>query len=113
MKCRRHAAELQVLAKKPRLDEKDDTILNRLEAASENEEITFTWELDFPEIFFEAGSASGHTDRQDEPGEPNQGQMELTAPAGKRGGFDIIVGNPPFVTARNEEKRKAYFERWP
>src|SRR5207248_1007063 len=27
-------------------------------------------------------------------------------------GFDIIVGNPPFVTARNPKKRELYRERW-
>ena len=32
---------------------------------------------------------------------------------GAKGGFDIIVGNPPFVTARNPEKRELWRERWP
>jgi len=30
-----------------------------------------------------------------------------------RGGFDIIVGNPPFVTARNPVLREKYRNRWP
>jgi len=28
-------------------------------------------------------------------------------------GFDIIVGNPPFVTARNPQVRELYRDRWP
>ena len=28
-------------------------------------------------------------------------------------GFDLIIGNPPFVTARNPIKRELYRERWP
>jgi hypothetical protein len=29
------------------------------------------------------------------------------------GGFDLVVGNPPFVTARNPEQRERYRQRWP
>jgi len=32
---------------------------------------------------------------------------------GTRGGFDVIVGNPPFVTARNPERRELWRQRWP
>ena len=103
--------ELQKLAQ-GRLDEQHDTTLTRLEALRESEEITFAWELDFPEIFFEAGQDIGTlTGRMGLVNEA-RGQMELSLPRAKRGGFDIMVGNPPFVTARNAEKRELYRERW-
>jgi hypothetical protein len=36
---------------------------------------------------------------------------EILAPG--RGGFDIVVGNPPFVTARHGALRELYRARWP
>jgi hypothetical protein len=33
-------------------------------------------------------------------------------PARTKGGFDLVLGNPPFVTARNPEKRELYRTRW-
>lgn len=61
--------------------------LRKLEGADFNSPFNFAWYVDFPGIF--AG--------QD----------------GSKGGFDIIVGNPPFVTARNPEKRELWRQRWP
>ena len=58
--------------------------LRKLEGADFNSPFNFAWALDFPNIF---GS--------------------------KGGGFDIIVGNPPFVTARNPTKRELWRQRWP
>jgi len=47
----------------------------------------------------------------------NEAQKQQELPAGRvidfQSGFDIIVGNPPFVTARNPKKRELYRERWP
>lgn len=45
--------------------------------------VSFVWRLDFAEVFDEGR------------------------------GFDIVFGNPPFVTARNREKRERYRARWP
>jgi len=58
--------------------------LRKLEGADFDSPLNFAWRLDLPAIF-------GHD------------------PAG----FDIIVGNPPFVTARNPKKRELYRARWP
>jgi hypothetical protein len=58
--------------------------LRKLEGADFDSPFNFAWRLDFPNIF----GANG-------------------------GGFDIIVGNPPFVTARNPVKRELWRERWP
>ena len=57
--------------------------LRRLEGADFDSPFNFAWQLDFAGIF-----------------------------RPERGGFDIIVGNPPFVTARNPTKRELYRERW-
>jgi hypothetical protein len=58
--------------------------LRRLEGADFDSPFNFAWRLDFPAIF----------GREDP-------------------GFDIVVGNPPFVTARNPEKRELWRNRWP
>jgi type I restriction-modification system DNA methylase subunit len=58
--------------------------LRKLEGADFDSPFNFAWHLDFPGVF-----------------------------AGDGGGFDIIVGNPPFVTARNEQKRELWRQRWP
>ncbi len=60
--------------------------LRKLEGASFDAPFNFAWRIDFPQVFF--------------PGK------------GEGSGFDIIVGNPPFVTARNPAKRELYRARW-
>jgi len=60
--------------------------LRKLEGADFDSPFNFAWTIDFPGVF--AGGSNG-------------------------GGFDIIVGNPPFVTARNPRKRALWHERWP
>lgn len=103
--------ELKKLAGK-RLTDKDDAALTQLEALRESEEITFAWELDFPEIFYETSAPAATLTGKMGMVNETEGQMELATPTGKRGGFDLMVGNPPFVTARNPEKREFYRERW-
>ncbi len=61
--------------------------LRKLEGADFDSPFNFAWYVDFPGIF--------------------AGQN------GSKSGFDIVVGNPPFVTARNPEKRELWRERWP
>lgn len=106
-------AELEKLSAKKRLMSEDDDLLTELEASSESAQITFCWELDFPEIF-DIQRDSDATLKGAMPGIVNQanGQMELTPRESARGGFDAMLGNPPFVTARNAEKRELYRERW-
>jgi hypothetical protein len=58
--------------------------LRKLEGADFNSPFNFAWYIDFPNVF----------------GKEN-------------GGFDIVVGNPPFVTARNPQKRELWRQRWP
>lgn len=55
----------------------------------------FHWELEFPEVWrdrsgYKLGQNGSH----------------------RRPGFDLILGNPPFVTAKSDEARQAYLERW-
>src|SRR5262249_34857374 len=73
---------LEKLAKRPH-DPKFYPDLRKLEGADFDSPFNFAWQLDFAEIF-----------------------------SPERGGFDIVVGNPPFVTARNPTKRELYRERW-
>lgn len=57
--------------------------LRKLEGADFDSPFNFAWHIDFPGVF-----------------------------ADGTGGFDIIVGNPPFVTARNPTKRDLWRQRW-
>jgi hypothetical protein len=87
--------------------------LRKLEGANFDSPFNFAWRIDFPNIITAAPSTTlaGELAIVNEA----QRQQELPASAGtvSRSGFDIVVGNPPFVTARNPEKRKLYRERWP
>jgi Eco57I restriction-modification methylase len=58
--------------------------LRKLEGADFDSPFNFAWRMDFPGVF-----ADGN------------------------GGFDLVVGNPPFVTARNPKKRELWRQRWP
>jgi len=58
--------------------------LRKLEGADFDSPFNFAWSIDFPGFFL-----------------------------GASGGFDIAVGNPPFVTARNKIKRELWRSRWP
>jgi hypothetical protein len=59
--------------------------LRKLEGADFDSPFNFSWSVDFPGVFV----------------------------GGEDGGFDIIVGNPPFVTARNPDRRELWRQRWP
>jgi hypothetical protein len=58
--------------------------LRKLEGADFDSPFNFAWRVDFPSVF-----------------------------TNERSGFDLIVGNPPFVTARNATKRALWAQRWP
>ncbi|HME01299.1 MAG TPA: hypothetical protein VKM93_28800 [Terriglobia bacterium] len=60
--------------------------LRKLEGADFDSPFNFAWTIDFPGVFTDSGNG---------------------------GGFDIVVGNPPFVTARNPKKRELWRQRWP
>jgi len=57
--------------------------IRKLEGADFDSPFNFSWRIDFADVF-----------------------------QSTTGGFDLILGNPPFVTARNPEKRELYRERW-
>src|SRR5438552_157660 len=87
--------------------------LRELEGSEMDGPLNFAWRIDFPHVL---SGASTETLR----GEfslVNQAQRQqdlLVAKSAKSdSGFDLIVGNPPFVTARNAQKRELYRERWP
>jgi N-6 DNA Methylase len=54
-------------------------------------DVSFVWALDFAEVFDPERAVGDDRGR----------------------GFDIIVANPPFVTARSADKRERYRKRWP
>jgi len=67
------------------LSAEDENALRILDGQA-GKRISFVWAIDFMEVF------------------------RRTVP---HTGFDIIVGNPPFVTARNPIRREQYRNRWP
>ncbi|MBM2831984.1 MAG: hypothetical protein HW414_1036 [Dehalococcoidia bacterium] len=73
---------LERIASRP-LDSQFYPELRKLEGADFDSPFNFSWRIDFADIF-----------------------------QGDAGGFDLILGNPPFVTARNPKKRELYRERW-
>ncbi|MFA7233301.1 MAG: hypothetical protein WC076_04230, partial [Terrimicrobiaceae bacterium] len=91
--------------------------LRKLEGADFDSPFNFVWNIDYAEIFTPKPFATlaGEMALVNEV----RKQPELVLPADKavltpqdRGGFDLIVGNPPFVTARNPVKRELYRARW-
>lgn len=87
--------------------------LRRLEGADFDSPFNFAWRIDFPNII----SATSTTTLAGELAIVNEAQKQQELPATSstisQSGFDIVVGNPPFVTARNPKKRELYRERWP
>jgi len=69
--------------------------LRRLEGADFDSPLNFSWSIDFASVF-----ANG-SENQTVPNFPQR----VT-------GFDLVVGNPPFVTPRNAFKRKLWRQRW-
>ncbi|MBI2907525.1 MAG: hypothetical protein HYX92_07730 [Chloroflexi bacterium] len=63
----------------------------RFDAIRKNIGVSFVWALDFAEVF-----------------DPARRNGETRPP-----GFDVILGNPPFVTARKPDERERYRLRWP
>jgi hypothetical protein len=86
-KIAKDGSDLEKLASRP-FDSQFYVKLRKLEGADFDSPFNFAWYIDFPQIF-------------------------ASRTNGARGGFDIIVGNPPFVTARNPHKREMWRERWP
>jgi hypothetical protein len=57
----------------------------------------FHWQLEFPEVWHDRfGRPLDHTGKE----------------KGKPAGFDVVLGNPPFVLGKNEEAREAYRKRF-
>lgn len=87
--------------------------LRELEGSEMDGPLNFAWRIDFPHVL----SGAPTTTLGGEFSLVNQAQPQQDLVVGRSGktdsGFDLIVGNPPFVTARNAEKRELYRERWP
>lgn len=87
--------------------------LRKLEGADFDAPFNFSWRIDFADIFNPRPEGASVT-LDGEFGLVNTAakQQKLTIKTRVPGGFDLILGNPPFVTARNPEKRDLYRERW-
>jgi Eco57I restriction-modification methylase len=87
--------------------------LRKLEGSQMDGPLNFAWRIDFPHVLSGIPTAT----MAGEFALINQAQHQQELTAGKSdklaSGFDLIVGNPPFVTARNPKKRELYRERWP
>ena len=104
--------KLRILQNRP-FDREFYPKLRELEGSEMDGPLNFAWRIDFPHVL---GGASSETVR----GEfslVNQAQRQqdlvIAQPGKTDSGFNLIVGNPPFVTARNPKKRELYRERWP
>ncbi len=91
--------------------------LRKLEGADFDSPFNFVWNIDYAEIFTPKPIATLTGDMAFVNEVQKQADLllaeksEVRAPQAK-GGFDLVVGNPPFVTARNPTKRELYRERW-
>jgi len=103
-------SQLAIFKSKSRLSQGDEERLAYLENGSDKD-ITFAWRLDFPEVFNRVQKGMS-TFRGKLALTGGTGQQELVENVIVDDGFDIMVGNPPFVTSRNKEKRELYRQRW-
>jgi type I restriction-modification system DNA methylase subunit len=87
--------------------------LRELEGSEMDGPLNFAWRIDFPHVLSGAPSET----LRGEFSLVNQTQRQQDLVVAQSGnadsGFDLIIGNPPFVTARNRIKRELYRERWP
>src|SRR5205823_6731199 len=84
-----------------------------LEGSEMDGPLNFAWRIDFPHVL--SGATAATVRGEFALVNQAQRQQELTVGHSPKSGagFDLIVGNPPFVTARNAQKRELYRERWP
>lgn len=87
--------------------------LRRLEGVDFDSPFNFAWRMDFADVFSpKKGQAVATMSCQFAFVNEVTPQQSFVDYKEEPGGFDIIVGNPPFVTARNPVKRKLWRERW-
>ncbi len=85
--------------------------LRKLEGASFDAPFNFAWRLDFPQVFWPEAPKTTLNGKL-ALGNELKGQMDITATASMLGGFDLFVGNPPFVMAANSRSCELWRERW-
>jgi type I restriction-modification system DNA methylase subunit len=87
--------------------------LRELEGSEMDGPLNFAWRIDFPHVLSGGPTAT----LGGEFALINQAQRQQELTTGNReklaGGFDLVVGNPPFVNVRSKSKLELYRERWP
>ncbi|MBI3850569.1 MAG: Eco57I restriction-modification methylase domain-containing protein [Verrucomicrobia bacterium] len=102
--------EFQRVQAKP-LDKNFYRNLRKLEGAEPDGPHNFVWRLDFPHVLAEKDKGTV-LDNLALVNEAGQGEL-VKAKSKSAAGFDLIVGNPPFVNVRSKAKVELYRERWP
>ena len=85
--------------------------LRKLEGAEFDAPFNFAWRIDYADIFSTGRAGPPDPPKNSRPS-PRQALSSVARRQAGEGGFDSILGNQPFVTARNPEKRELYRERW-
>ncbi|MBU6400956.1 MAG: Eco57I restriction-modification methylase domain-containing protein [Verrucomicrobia bacterium] len=79
---------------KTKASEQDQTLERLTERFNDPKKPTFVWQLDFAEVFHRfIGARNGDL----APDEAKAAQPTAKAGAGQHGGFDLVVGNPPYI----------------
>jgi type I restriction-modification system DNA methylase subunit len=87
--------------------------LRELEGSEMDGPLNFAWRIDFPHVLSGAPIETLRGEFALINQAQRQQELAPANPSKPDSGFDLIVGNPPFVTARNAVKRELYRERWP
>ncbi len=104
--------ELEAIESRKSISDSQARRLAALEGQT-GRKLSFVWHLDFAEVFNRKPQMTATLRGSFPFVNELPGQAEMPEKRPTPSGFDIIVGNPPFVTARNPERRERYRRRWP
>jgi hypothetical protein len=85
--------------------------LRGLEGSQIDGPLNFAWRIDFPHVLSRAPIETVRGEFSVVNQAQRQQDLVVAQPGRTDSGFDLIVGNTPYVTARNAEQRELYRER--